>query len=746
MQNLSWNTPNPVVRAINARQGDDGDSEATCLPSDLLAATPDCALSCVLDFAVANYQENTCPFTSSLTYLCTSTTSSGLTIGEGSIQCLASRCTGNDLKRIGVYKVCDSVTGAIPQTASVITATIEPATTASTMATPLPPTIGNPTYTQDVTSIVMASGVPSMALPTTASTGSSDPNTTSLPSVETLQPSSTTTSNDVNPSGSAVAVVDRASRNPGLSSAQIAGIGVGAAFVTLLILAIVFWRCRRREKLQRRRSMRWSMHGARTPPPNYGSPPDVPVMAKAPDNTLLSAAPSNQRFYSAAPVEEKRRSFWRKSIKPEDIGVAVSPHVETSSPASFSSQQSMTKLLPKVPEKLPARATKGLWPAPLNFETVRSRQSLMLRPTSEVTVFDEDLEANASFRPPRLSEARDSVSITPVSKGKRERITPIPLQLNPVNLDSLPRPSIEKEPSTAARIPLTPTYDNGNFVHSEPRSYPPSSWRQTVALVDPFSPPPLSALPEELSSTTNIQAHRNVLRKKTVPNSATKVEKGDATVNSAEPKPGPHRKDSATTVATDIEEDTTPEEVEKQLELLEKPRPAAITTARTGEYCEGPRSPISNLKYPAIPRSAGISRQAEYVALPPRNLAVPSIQPRRGPSLHKRDQLVRNEASFVVTETTSSDGYLSDRSIEWPVPPAAQASHNSLKAGMLKLRENPSSTNRGSTTAPAQRSMDQTLRFGTRSSSLMPPPATVSKAKLAPATSPAGDLYFKVEM
>ena len=60
----------------------------------------------------------------------------------------------------------------------------------------------------------------------------------------------------------------------------------------------------------------------------------------------------------------------------------------------------MTKLLPKVPEKLPTRASKGLWPAPLSVESGRSRRSLMHRPASDTTVFDEDLEANVTFSSP----------------------------------------------------------------------------------------------------------------------------------------------------------------------------------------------------------------------------------------------------------------------------------------------------------------------------------------------------------
>ena len=408
------------------------DGQAICLPTDLLTAAPECAVGCILEFTQLNYSQNLCPFTSSLTYLCTSPTTSGLTIGEGSLQCLVSRCTGDDLKNTSVYNICDSVPGAVAKTVSVITATIEPATTASAMATSLPPLIGNPTSTQEVTSIVLASGMPSLVPP--AATAS---NNNPVPSPTTVTTASQT-SIQSHPSGTAVAASNKVSPAPNLSNAQIAGIGVGSALVSFLIMGLIFWHCRRRDKIQRRRSMRWSMHGVRTPPPNYGGPPpDLPVTAKVPDNGFL-AAPSSHRFYASALAEEKRRSFWRRSIKPEDIGVAVAPGVvEAGSPSSFASQQSLAKLLPKAPEKLPIKSGTALWPAPLNLEAARTRQSQFFRPVSESTVFDEDVEANAGLPQLRFSYTRQSVGEAHLQNIRREKLLPAPLQLNPVSSNDL---------------------------------------------------------------------------------------------------------------------------------------------------------------------------------------------------------------------------------------------------------------------------------------------------------------------
>ena len=124
-----------------------------------------------------------------------------------------------------------------------------------------------------------------------------------------------------------------------------------------------------------------------------------------------------------------------------------------------------------------------------------------------------------------------------------------------------------------------------------------------------------------------------------------------------------------------------------------------------------------------------MSRHAESAPQRQRKLEVPLTPTRPGPSRPSRDQLVRNEASFMVTETTSSDGYLSDRSIEWPVPPPPRPARDSLKTGMSKLRENPSSANRGSSKAFGPQSMDQVVKFGPRSRSMVAPPSASAKEK-----------------
>lgn len=724
MLKRQWNHLNPVVRAISARQDDGGSNAGNCLPTDLLASAPDCSLNCILEFVQTNYEDTACSFSSSLTYLCTSRTSSGLTIGEGAVQCLASRCTGQDLERTEAYSVCGNVPGAIANTVGVITATIQLET--STMLNPLPPTIGTPTASPEVTSIFMTSGVPSMGPPRTTPTASDSSDDTLIPS----QTFEATTSSSPTSTGNTAAISDGVTESSTLSTPAIAGISVASALLILLILVVIIWRCRRKGKAKRRRSDSWSMHGAQTPQFS-GPPPHTPAMANAHMNPLPSPLGANQRYYAASLQDQKRRSFWRRSIKPEEIGVAVSPYVrEPGSPASITSHQSLANLLPKVPEKLPTRASTSLWPAPLTFDYAQQRRSTALRPNSVSTVFDEDIEANAATRSGRLSDARDSVVFGSAPKARRQHV-PLPLQLNPLtprDIAPVARPATQSPPND--RMPLTPTYDNGNF-DIAPRNYPPTSWKPMGQIDDVFAAPPLSALPEDLSPTRKPRQMKNVLRKKPFQNQMW-GEAGDrSNTRSPEAKPFPLRKNSETTAGTDIEEDTTPpEEVEKYLWS-----PPVANNSRSIPY-EEPRSPISNLKYPSIPRPAAVSRQAEVPAMP---APMPSLAV---PDRPRRDELVRNGASFMVTDTTSSDGYISDHSIEWPKPPTAGGSQPEAKNQTgLGLRENSLGVNRGM----PQRSMDRMLQYGPRSSSLAVSPIG-TRAKLMPNTNSRGDMFFTVEM
>jgi hypothetical protein len=738
MRTPTWTLPHPAPRlhrgvALQAR----ADSTNTCLPQTLLSVVPDCAVSCIASFASSNYPGATCANTTDINFLCTQPNTSGLTIGEGSVQCVVSFCTGQDQLNLDVYNVCNAVPNAQPRTARTITATILGSSTsmASTMTT-LPPSIGVPSSTEDVSTIVMATDS-SMWIPMPTSSISTVASASAPSSTATSTPGSAPTMTG------AMASADRASSRSGLTTPQIAGIAVGgfaAAVIVFGLLFLALWMRRRRQ--DRRRSQRRSRLVEQTPPSDYQTPPGKGSPAFSNMESSLSAPTSNGRFYSApAPMEDKRRSFWRKSIKPEEIGVAVSPKMpgEQSPPHSASSEQSFSLLLPAIP-------AAALRPAPLDLEAGRDRRRIEPRPFSQATIFDEEPEKMMQ-EPERIFVDDQPFILEKPPVAKRPRGPPPNLRL-PAVPESPPRNASD------ARIPLTPTYDNGNIpMASPPRSVrSPDSSQGSVSIAERLPP-------------SSFNPGRNVLRKEppklgfksispppTEPvlqaRSATQLVQtpaaGASVGMASNPRPGLLKRSSTTSIYTDIEEDTTPEELNKQLEA----KPPAISPSLPGLDL-GQRSPIKDLRYPQIPRSAAVSRQAERPAQlrpsptissppAPNRLALPPPRPRR-------DELVRNQASFMATDTTSSDGYMSDSTIEFPVPPTTK----SRAASLVQLRNNLSQGNKGrAAPAPAKQFFaDEEASSQTRTINVaIPQRSPSSKARLTPSKSSTGDLYLTVEI
>ena len=221
----------------------------------------------------------------------------------------------------------------------------------------------------------------------------------------------------------AVATPDKATSQPGLATPQIIGIAVGGAAILITVFGMIMlalWMRRRRR--DRRRSQRRSRLFEQTPPPNYQSPPRKASSAFEDPGSLV-VPNANGRFYSRPETtEEKRRSFWRKSIRPEDIGVAVSPKMPShDSPASATSEQSFSRLLPTAPAPV-------LRPAPLVLGGSRDRRSFSRRPLSDATEFDEEPQTR-SQEPEQIIIDNQSFILEKPPVAKRPRGPPPSLKL-----------------------------------------------------------------------------------------------------------------------------------------------------------------------------------------------------------------------------------------------------------------------------------------------------------------------------
>ena len=749
MRDPIWTSPSPAsalhhgveLRTVQS-------STSTCLPQSLISEIPSCAVTCITSFTSLNYPGATCANTSDLTYLCTQPNSSGLTIGEGSVQCIVSSCIGQDKADVEAYNICNGIANARPNTAKTITATIigtstpiPTSTSPSTTMTFFPATIGTPTSLQDVSTIVMATDSPTWIIGGPSATATAAATTTKGSS------SNTRASSIPGTTSGATAVADDTAYRGSLKTPQIVGIAVGGAATVLIVsgLFLLFLWLRRRRR-ERRRSQRRSRIVEQTPPPNYQSPPKKAEPIFDNSGSFLAAPSPNGRFYGSQPtMEDKRRSFWRKSIKPEEIGVAVSPKMPADSPpVSASSEQSFSLLLPAVP-------AAALRPAPLDLEAKGKRGRCARRRANNAIEFEDESPIRRGG-PERILVDNQPFVLEKPPMAKRPQGPPPSLRL-PAVPENLPRDA------SRSRIPLTPTYDNGNIqfaspaqsVHSPENSQislpmagriPPPSASQADSTVVRSNPPATfppralgASLPEPLLQPRN-PPRPPPAALGAAP--ATISKKGGVEMQ---------RQSTVSSLYTEIDEDVTPEEVIEQLELQASPPTPSIIPIHAKPTPLGRDSPIKDLRYPAIPRSAAVSRHAEKPAQlrASFNLSSPPTQlfPAAQSARPRRSELVRAGVSFVQTDTTSSDGYMSDSTIEFPAPPITRTRSSSLAL----LKNHPSSGNRGPvagrTVALADGGADSESKMVTVA---IPQRSPSSKARITPSKSKSGDLYLTVEI
>ncbi|KAJ9634689.1 hypothetical protein H2204_006138 [Knufia peltigerae] len=596
----------------------------------------------------------------------------------------------------------------------------------------LPPSISAPTSTEQVSMIVMASPPATTNSPASSALSSSVNSPSSFETSPTTSPTPQITPLNSN-------TPDRVASKPVLSTGQIVGIAVGGVAIALIVFAFLMLVCwMRRRRRVRRRSQRRSRLVEATPPSGYQSPPTQTTPTFSHVSSSLTVPMTSTRFYAPQqPLEEKRRSFWRRSIRPEDIGVAVSPKLPgLESPMSATSQQSISRLLPTAPKR-------ALWPAPLNLEAMKERRTYSQRPSSDATLLDEEAEARVERSESIMVDNQPFILEKP-PLAKRQRTVPAPLKLPVVPEDR------SRTPTQAVRIPLTPTYDNGNVnLISPPRSFgsPPSreanSGEELQRMTTPVS------IPERKLAPSSTYASRNVWKS---PPTRLSQEPYMMSSRLAPAVIVPiERQSSISSNFTEIDEDTTPEEMNRQIGLrANPPTPSAAIESVTKSY-SAPESPIRDLRYPSIPRSAAISRQAENPARPAQLRSPPMRF--RGPT-SQRDQLVREDASFMQTDTTSSDGYMSDDTIEWPVPPLSYS--ESRRTAMTPNNVRPSVARGRGTSANDRRrplsqmmspSLNELLVSGDRLTKLtVPQRSPSSKARLTPSKSKSGDLYLTVDL
>lgn len=463
----------------------------TCLPFDLTDEVPSCAHTCVLQFTHQNYVRTDCTATSDLNFLCTSHTRSGLTLGEGALQCIASSCTNeaSNAVLLNAYLICQAVDNAVPNTASVINATIRPSVPSSAIAAPtvvsanaVPPITPTPT-TPPTESGIQAGSPSSMVV-------SGDGMTVTM---EIMMPSTTQTSTaapTMTEVGSNFVPEQMANSSSGLDTGQVAGIASGTGIAAVFLFGILFFFLRRRRHA-RQDNTNW---------PKQISSPDT---ATAQDSTTF-----NSTSKKLAP-QDKRRSFWRSSIRSDEIGIAVGGRAAT--PSTFGSEKEPT---PRVPESARLRQADQRSPPIRSPGTARLRAPPRPPRDSVSTIFDEDFGSQGA-RPGQVSVGGANFAFADRTAQNGRAPSPNPFEPELRSNLSLSKASIKTDESSNI-VSLTPRYDNGHFSSNFENGYNVESIDAALAAVAAYQPQqPMSRLSMDALADTSPQ--RNRLQKKLSP-------------------------------------------------------------------------------------------------------------------------------------------------------------------------------------------------------------------------------------
>ncbi|KAI4189234.1 MAG: hypothetical protein L6R41_001614 [Letrouitia leprolyta] len=398
-------------------------SMVSSLSPYVVAVVPSCAHGCLVSFIEESFPSSTCQETSNLKCLCTSDSKTGLTLGEGALRCLASECYRNPTaiqQAINVYQICQSIPNANQPTHHTLTATHVTVTTVqqnignqpTTMSrgdtdtkSPFPSSIIRPSptsvpETSDAicpTGLVTDTSIPAPILPTLDFTSTTP---TASISVTTSEAATSTSASQTAAAASAA--------QPVLTKPQIAGVAVGsvaAAGLVFGLLALFF--CLRERKRKNRRSSDASFGNdkivvdePRTPSPPPG--PETQDVERGNRAVEFVVPDERQGKGISARRQSKRWSQWRKSMRLEDIGVAVAPspsnptqpHSPTT-PMSAASYETTSQLLPDKP-------IYSLYPPPLRISSYNQDPSAV---NQDITTVDGSGLAFAGFGGPLPSLA-----------------------------------------------------------------------------------------------------------------------------------------------------------------------------------------------------------------------------------------------------------------------------------------------------------------------------------------------------
>ena len=381
------------------------------IPS-LAQVVPICAQGCLESFISSNFPSSSCGTPPDFSCLCVSSSASGLTIGEGGLECLFSTCPNYDFNNsiaLNVYEVCVRIPGAKPNTHPTLTATSISVTPASGGVRATPTRSNKPSYKSDSRSTFPSAS--SVAFGTreviSTATGSPAPTTKSSSRLDyalttkatsggvelytnpTTATSTSPTSSVAAAASSSTLAAPAAAATPVLTRPQIAGVtvaGVGTAAIALGLCFFCF--CLRRKRSKRRSG--WSFGGDKIVDSQDTTPDMAAIGGRQFENHLqpssppaVEAAPPPRRELRIVTPSTSSDDGWnryQRSMNPDEIALAVHPPPPKSSdhspidPITPASYRTSSQLLPDKP-------AYSLFPPPLRVTPRNSSAPTGLRPS-----------------------------------------------------------------------------------------------------------------------------------------------------------------------------------------------------------------------------------------------------------------------------------------------------------------------------------------------------------------------------
>lgn len=345
----------------------------------LWSMVPECAQKCVENFVKTEYTAQDCTTPSNIECLCKTKTPSGLTLGEGALTCVYAVCSESVIKSSNVYRICDSVSGALPETHPTLTATTFPSVLTTTSTTTKTTDTTSSERTLETTSTTPTSAISSLSPDVTVYSPSVTHLSLLPPNIGTELP---ITSATISPPGEGSKHV-----SAGMVIGASVASGVAGSFIIGFAMFFCCKRWRQNNRIDDASSSEFEIGGTMTEPlgwpvsssnrstPRPGAGPlssgawiDHREMSQ-PTRNLSSPSQPSPRFHATMASDGRRQSQ-----DPERVGFAVSTDTEwDTSPRTLSSQNTLAELLPN--------QNAALYPKPLKWNH---------RPVSRDTVFEED--------------------------------------------------------------------------------------------------------------------------------------------------------------------------------------------------------------------------------------------------------------------------------------------------------------------------------------------------------------------